>query len=227
MFSHLFESAPRRRGMRNVSGTSLSFAIHALLVFGAVWATQKSIYTVVDTHAVIDNTPYVSQPDRPDAPPAPPIDPLTSVSFPDAPIVIPVGIPPVDPGFVIDTLTILRSRIGAESATSIGGVTPQDGNAVIDEHAVDDRPEVVSGFVPEYPDLLRQAGIEGTVIVELVVDTAGRAEAGSVRVIQSSNHAFDISAREAVLRTVYRPGRVKGHAVRVLVQVPIAFSIQK
>jgi len=95
------------------------------------------------------------------------------------------------------------------------------------EAVVDEKPERVSTPSLDYPDLLRQAGIEGTVVVEVIIDTLGRAEPGSLRVVQSTNKAFEIPAKDAVLKSLYRPGRVRGQAVRVLVQVPISFSIRR
>jgi len=95
------------------------------------------------------------------------------------------------------------------------------------EAVVDEKPERVSSPPLDYPDLLRQAGIEGNVVVEVIIDTTGHAEPSSLRIIQSTNKAFELSAREAVLKSLYRPGRVRGQAVRVLVQVPIAFNIRR
>jgi hypothetical protein len=61
----------------------------------------------------------------------------------------------------------------------------------------------------------------------VIIDTTGHAEPASMRVVNSTNKAFEITAREAVLKSLYRPGRVRGQAVRVLVQVPINFNIRR
>jgi len=80
---------------------------------------------------------------------------------------------------------VLRARV--DPASSPGPLlAARDDNSVITEAVVDERPEVIAGFTPEYPDLLRQAGVEGTVVVEVVVDTAGHAEPGSLRVVRST-----------------------------------------
>src|SRR5262249_14512041 len=153
---------------------------------------------------------------RKDPPESPAAPSVPVVSLPDAPVSVPLTIPPVDSALVVDTFSVLRTRLSVPlGSVQIEAGTP-DYSQVMEERAVDERPEVLRGFQPEFPDLLRQAGIEGTVIIEVVIDTLGQAEPASVRIVQSSNRAFDISAREAVLRTVYRPGRVRGRAVRVL-----------
>jgi TonB family protein len=104
-----------------------------------------------------------------------------------------------------------------------------DGRAadqVYSEAAVDERAEILSAPPLEYPPALRQAGLQGRVIVQAVIDTLGRAEPASLKVIARPNTAFDQSARDYVLHAVFRPARVKGRAVRVLVKVPVHFRIE-
>lgn len=90
---------------------------------------------------------------------------------------------------------------------------------------VQDPPELLTAPTPVYPSLLMTAGIQGRVIVEAVVDTLGRAESGSVRVVVSDNAGFDPAALQAVRDARFRPGRMYGRAVRVLVQVPVVFRL--
>ena len=71
---------------------------------------------------------------------------------------------------------------------------------------------------------LLRAGTVGTVVVQVVIDTLGRAEPGSV-VLQSSHAGFEAAARAYVLGAVFRPGRTHGQAVRVLVRIPIGFTL--
>src|SRR2546423_15220663 len=76
-----------------------------------------------------------------------------------------------------------------------------------------------------YPDVLRRTGTTGTVTVQLVIDTLGRAEPGSL-VLQSSHPGFEAAARAYVLGALFRPGRMRGRAVRVLVRLPISFTLR-
>jgi len=87
-------------------------------------------------------------------------------------------------------------------------------------------PAFLSGPTLVYPDLLRQAGVEGRVMVQAVIDTMGRAEPWSVEIIQSPNPGFDQSARNYILGACFRAARVQGRAVRVLINVPIDYSIR-
>jgi len=96
---------------------------------------------------------------------------------------------------------------------------------VFQEALVDEAPEKLTGPYPVYPALLHDAGIEGNVVFEMVIDTTGHPEVNSFRVVSSSHSQFASAAKDAILRTVYRPGRMRGHAVRVLVHQPISFKI--
>jgi len=120
-----------------------------------------------------------------------------------------------------------RHMSQVEAACPPGG--NRDGRAadqVYAEAAVDERAEIVSAPPLEYPPALRHAGLQGRVSVQAVIDTLGRAELASVKVIARPNTAFDESARAYVLHAVFRPARVKGRAVRVLITVPVDYKIE-
>jgi len=111
----------------------------------------------------------------------------------------------------------------------IDGACPSKGSIpdqVYREEMVDDRPEIVSAPALEYPPLLRAAGLQGRVSVQAVIDTLGRAEPASLKIVERPSTGFEQSARDYVLHTVFRPARVKGRAVRVLVRVPVDYRIK-
>ena len=120
-----------------------------------------------------------------------------------------------------------RHMSQVEAACPPGG--NRDGRAadqVYAEAAVDERAEIVSAPPLEYPPALRHAGLQGRVTVQAVIDTLGRAEPASVKVVARPNTAFDESARAYVLHAMFRPARVKGRAVRVLITVPVNYRIE-
>lgn len=87
-------------------------------------------------------------------------------------------------------------------------------------------PEVLTGPLPVYPELLRRAGVQGQVLLEAVVDTTGRVLAPSISVISATNPGFVAPARQALVATLFRPARVGGRAVTMLVRVPFDFTIR-
>jgi TonB family protein len=67
---------------------------------------------------------------------------------------------------------------------------------------------------PPYPDLLRQAGIGGPVRVTFTVDTAGRVERATIRVVRTPNAGFDFAVKRAVASWLHKPASLCGRAVR-------------
>lgn len=110
----------------------------------------------------------------------------------------------------------------AAACPSAGDTIPDQ---VLREDMVDERPVILSRPVLFYPPLLRQARLEGRVIVQAVIDTLGRAEPASLKIVERPNPGFERSARDHVLHTVFRPARVKGRVVRVLVRIPVDYKI--
>ena len=96
-------------------------------------------------------------------------------------------------------------------------------NSLAMDSAVDERAQIVEAPMLIYPDLLRRAGIEGRVIVQLIVGVNGRAEPGSVKVVDSPNPGFDQTVINWVLQARFRPALVHQRAVRVLMNLPVEF----
>ena len=80
---------------------------------------------------------------------------------------------------------------------------------------------------PAYPDILRQAGVEGEALVSFVVDTAGRVEIGSFKVIRVTHDLFAGAVKNALPRMRFIPAEVGSTKVRQLVQQPYSFAIVK
>ena len=95
------------------------------------------------------------------------------------------------------------------------------------EKDVTERPERIGGPMPHYPELLRQAGVAGRVLVSFIVDTAGHVEPGSVAIDSSTNDVFDAPTREAILASTFRPGTLRGRAVRVLLRQPVNYEVAR
>jgi TonB family protein len=84
---------------------------------------------------------------------------------------------------------------------------------------------LVRNPMPRYPAALRRAGVEGKVVLEFVVDTAGRIEPRTVFLKHSDNPLFARAVRDVLLQNFYMPAEVDGHKVRELVEEPFVFTI--
>lgn len=67
---------------------------------------------------------------------------------------------------------------------------------------------------------------QGQVVLQFVIDTLGVVEPGNVEVIEGVNPALDSLALEMIRSCRFRPGRLAGRAVRVLVQMPWGFGVR-
>ena len=80
---------------------------------------------------------------------------------------------------------------------------------------------------PRYPEALRQAGIEGRVMAEFVVNEQGRTEEASIRFVQPDNDLFEDAVRVALRRMRFIPAEVGGRKVRQLVEMPFVFTLAR
>jgi TonB family protein len=91
------------------------------------------------------------------------------------------------------------------------------------------RDEVLALLLKHYPAALRQAGIEGSALVQFVVDTNGRVDPQSVTVISSTHALFATAAIEVAKKARFSPGKnaYEGvmQAVPVMVRAPLAWSL--
>jgi protein TonB len=84
-------------------------------------------------------------------------------------------------------------------------------------------PRKIGDVRPVYPEIARAARLEGTVIMEAVLDTTGRVT--QLRVIQSAP-MFDQAALDAVRQWRYTPSLYGGRPVSVLMTITVRFTLQ-
>jgi hypothetical protein len=88
---------------------------------------------------------------------------------------------------------------------------------------VDHKPRMLKGGALFYP--ADTSATPGKVSLELVVDTTGLVNPGSIRVTTTPDPAVTAAAKATVLGARYRPGRLRsGLAVRVLMRQDLSFK---
>jgi len=91
-------------------------------------------------------------------------------------------------------------------------------------YAFDEAPVLIKFVNPKYPDLARQAGIEGTVLLNVLVGIDGKVI--QVSVIQSDvTPAMEKSAGEAAKQFLFKPAKQRTVAVKARVAIPIRFKL--
>jgi TonB family protein len=78
---------------------------------------------------------------------------------------------------------------------------------------------------PSYPEPLRSANLEGEVLAQFVVDTNGRADTSTFRILRQTNALFGTSVRAVLPRLRFTAAMISGRKVRQLVQQAFNFNI--
>jgi TonB family protein len=196
---------------------------HAVVFYAAAIATMPR---GTDESAVTKDMSIIYV--RPQAQRAPePTPPIRSETFRTLlpPIRIPGSIPAIDLNQTWDPGDY--TGVGTELGPGQGVEGPVDPTGVFIESLVDEPPVRISFPQPEYPRPLLEARIEGSVVLEAVIDTLGHPEPGSIQVVSSTNRGFDGAARAALQRALFRAARTQGQRVRVLVRQSLRFQLLK
>jgi len=236
MFDKLIESRPAKQKM--AGGTVFSLFFHGTLIAAAVFVTAKAgIANDKTKQEKIQFVEMKKQPPKPEPPPPPPppekvfkAPPPKGFQVLRAPVEIPIKIPDIDLSKKVTDENDFSGK-GVAGGTSKG---VEGGKAVVQsdqpyfEFQVEKPVVPAPGSIsPRYPDMLRQAGVEGEVLAQFVVDTTGKAEPGSLKILKSSHDMFVQSVKNALPQMKFIPAEVGGRKVKQLVQQPFTFSISK
>jgi protein TonB len=93
---------------------------------------------------------------------------------------------------------------------------------------VEEMPEMIGGMASlvkavKYPVMAQKNGIEGNVIVQVVIDEKGMPS--DPMVVRSASALLNEAAVKAVLLQRFKPGRQRGRAVRVSIAIPVKFRL--
>ena len=78
----------------------------------------------------------------------------------------------------------------------------------------------------KYPSLAMQTGVQGTVMVEFIIEKDGKIS--NVRVVKGVSDELDAEALKVVQASPkWKPGKVSGNKVRSSVTVPVEFRLEK
>ena len=228
------------------SWASASLLTHGLIIALAVVATKGAldrprVTTTDQTILLFVPKPPPPPPDAPRPPePAnlvitePPPKGFQTIEMPKE---IPNVIPPIDLNQrPLDPRDFTGRGVEGGIADGVVGGTgpvdrelPDEAGAIYQATLADSRfnPAVlVSEPTPRYPRHLEQLGVPGRVVVEFVIDTVGRVEPASIRVLESTHEAFEEAARKTVAAAVFRPARLRSQPVRQLTRQAVRFIVQ-
>ena len=238
----------RAASPRQYSFLTLSLAAHSCAIAAVVIASVASVHLPVDPPRQM-SIPILARPmilppalGRPEGktPPAPqqkrPAVPAPVRATITAPQTIPEQIPSTaslaststtvgDPG----STTTGNDPIGLPAGDPHSTSTDTSGSATeiptgpVRVSADVKAPIVLQRVMPEYPRVAMLGRMNGSVIVECVIDRSGHVR--DARVIRSSFAAFDQPALDAVEKWLFAPGTMHGQPVDVIFDLTVTFTL--
>jgi len=232
MFGTLLESRARRR--RRPGGAAVSVAVHVAII-GAITATaahgriaprQKPEYIALVNFKKPTAPPPIDRTAVRDPMPGPVIVAPVTIRHIDPPATVPPSLPPIDASFGSGADSIVIGG-GPSSGLTRGIVGGEERNSPTEWVGADLQTRILASGKPRYPESLRQAAVDGRVLIRFVVDTTGRIDMSSVAVLASTHELFTRAVREALPTFRFKPAELGGQRVRALAEMPFEFQITK
>ena len=217
------------------AGFLIAVVIHALIIAGYYFAQafqkeeQPTITVRILKYSELGPPPSITNTQA-----SPQISVSGPVVKPSVGIPVPVPDAEVSPEQTIATQQELSSISSPIASTGVGGgdsiVIASDVKVEEEEPPpefvpVEKLPVPVKTVVPEYPELARRAGLEGTVFVKIWVDKEGKPR--KALVIKSDAEIFNQPAIEAAMKFVFTPAIMNNGPVAVWVSIPFKFTLKK
>lgn len=151
------------------------------------------------------------------------IDPVVPVIEPPRPAEMPRVPPIVEPAPEEDpdAVDTVPDMIPIDTPISSGSPREWSDEGFV---ASSSNPVLIHGGKADYPLMARRAGIQGTVLVQVLVGTEGRVELAEI--LQSVHPMLDEAALAAARRCLFTPGKQRGNPVAVWVAIPFLFRVR-
>jgi protein TonB len=211
----------------------------------------KAREELVDFVEIEEEKPKEPEPEKPKEPEPPP--PPPPQAEPESPPPVAKGfqtiVPPEEPPPAIAPPPSNEQAVNPEDFTGQGteggaakgsadGVaqstveraTPVDEgtyelSAVEEQPRATNLPDLRRQLERNYPPLLRDARVTGTVQVRMRVTADGTVDVGSITVTSSSHEQFNDPTVRSVQRLRFRPAKVNGRPVAVWVELPVTWTV--
>ncbi len=240
MFENLIES--RAQKQKRAGGATLSVVVHAALIAAAAYGTLHAKQELEKPKA--EKVEFVEMkkkeeppPPKPEEAPPPPPDVVAAPPPPKgfqvltAPIKIPDVLPDIDLSKKVTNEEDFSGKgVAGGIAKGVVGGTPQpvaDNQTYFEFQVEKQVAPAPNNPSPRYPDMLRSASVEGEVLAQFVVDTTGRVDMSTFKVLKSSHDLFTAAVRQVLPQMRFYPAEIGGRKVKQLVQLPLTFSLQK
>src|SRR4051812_13875620 len=237
MFDNLIESKAAKQ--KRAAGAMMSVVVHTILIGGAIYGTLHAKEALEKPKQ--EKVEFVEMKKK-DEPPPPKEEPKPMpkdvVAAPPPPkgfqvLTAPIKVPDVLPDIdlskkVTDEADFSGKGVAGGTSKGVVGGTPVNTDQPYFEFQVEKQVQTAAGSPqPRYPDMLKSANIEGEVLAQFVVDTTGRAEMGTFKVLKSSHDGFTQAVRNVLPNMRFYPAEIGGRKVKQMVQQPFTFALTK
>ena len=201
---------------RKVLEISMLVALFFLIVMFQVFKQFRSSLRLQDKplfNIELEAPPPTEQIERPPPPPRPT-----------------VAIPTEDED-VPEDLTITETEIDFNEEPPPAPPPPNEDQETPMFVPYDSAPEPIGGQAAmqknlKYPEIARRAGVEGTVIIQVLIDIKGNVK--ETRIARSlGNNGCDEAAVEAIKKTKWKPALQRDKPVKVWVSIPVIFKLKE
>lgn len=196
-----------------VEGSTIISLLILLVLFQAFKRFDSRIELPTEDQVIIevDEIPLTEQIERPPPPPRP---------------AVPI---PSENDDIPEDLTIEETDLDFEEEPPPPPPPPEQEDVIF--VAYDTEPEPIGGMAAiqknlVYPEIARRAGVEGTVIIQAVIDRQGNVI--TTTVIRSlGNNGCDEAASDAIKKTKWKPALQRDKPVKVQVAIPVIFRLKE
>lgn len=239
MFNNLLESSAKKT--KRSGSTVVSFILHSAIVVGMVVATANAGQQFIEEKQ--EKVEFVEvkkdePPPEPEPEQAPPPEQVAQAPVAKGfqvltpPDIIPLEIPEIDLSRKVTNESDFSGKgVAGGIAAGVVGAPPQtvaQGDTPYFEFQVEKPAAMAPGTNNmAYPEMLRSAQVEGTVLASFVVNEDGRADMSTFKVLRSDHELFTNAVKNALPRIRYLPAEVGGKKVKQLVQQPFVFSLAR
>ena len=186
-----------------------------IAAFTIQFETKEVVQNVVEEQEIVEMEEVIQtkQIERPPPPPRPPV---------------PVEVP--NDEIIEDEVLDLDAELDLDQPIDVPPPPPPAEEKEEEEVfiIVEKEPKLIGGLGGlqskiNYPDIARKAGVEGRVIIQLIVNSEGEVE--NPRVVRGIGGGCDEEALRVIRTAKFTPGQQRGKPVNVRYTIPIVFQL--
>jgi protein TonB len=238
MFNNLIESKAKKQ--KSLGATITSVLINTSLIGLGVYATANAAIEAEkpkeEKVEFVEMKKDEPPPPKEEPPPPPPPEVVAAPPTPkgfqvlQAPVEIPDVIPEVDLSKKVTDEADFSGK-GVAGGSSKGDPNVKSAPIASDQPYFEfqvEKPVAVSNMrPPSYPEMLKSANVSGEVLAQFVVDTMGRVEMNTFKVLKEDHPLFTQAVKTSLQGARFLPAEVGGRKVKQLVQQPFQFALTR